>query len=108
MNNKWFELGIELGVEYHELQGIQQTANPAVSVSRLMIDMLERWLTKHTSRSWRRDIIKALINIGVTALAGQPEFKLITNESLGLIFSGMHGNLFLALIVFINLLFAFC
>ena len=58
VNNRWFELGIHLGVTHSELEEIRHTYSNA-SAGELMIHMLESWLKSGTSCSWS-DVIIAL------------------------------------------------
>ena len=60
----WFRLGIQLGVEHHVLQHIEEGKK---GIARCRIDMFSEWL-KLDNNEWS-DIVKALKSVGEPKLA---------------------------------------
>ena len=79
MNARWFVLGIQLGVQHSDLEGIQQS-HPAASVEDLLIHMLVCWIRSNTTSSWS-DVITALREMNETRLADELESSYTTESN---------------------------
>ena len=75
-NIKWKDLGHELlDREYHKELGIIETNHP-FDVRARFSKMFNKWIQTTARASWRQ-LIKALFNIGLTALAKDVEQRLL-------------------------------
>jgi hypothetical protein len=77
MNEKWSELGIQLGLEYHELKEIE--AKYCGSLRKCMAEVINKWLGNDTQASWktlRRALRSKLVSEPVIAAEIEKKFFL--------------------------------
>ena len=68
VQNRWFELGIRLDVQYSVLKAIKKNENADTTAGLQMIHMLQHWLQSNPSCSWSA-VIEGLREIDENALA---------------------------------------
>ena len=77
--NNWYQLGINLDLETHNLDNIQQNYAPQ-EIDRQRLEMLDLWLRRKLNDTWE-DVVSALQEMGEDGVAESIRQKYIRGIS---------------------------